>query len=64
MGRLFDREKQYEKAIAAFEKSIRINGGDLNTEKSFVGLLDKIDPPRAKPENDRLKHLFSFYGGR
>jgi tetratricopeptide (TPR) repeat protein len=61
MGRLFDRERAYEKAIAAYEKSLQINSGDLNTQKRFVELLYRTDPHRAKSENEELKILSSFY---
>jgi len=63
MGRLFDREKQSEKAIAAFEKSLRINSGDLNTQKRFVDLLDRVDPRRGKGEREKLQCLSLFYEG-
>ena len=63
MGRLWDRERNYEKAIAAYEKSLQINSGDLNTQKRLVEILKRIDPPRASVEREKLKYLSSFYEG-
>jgi tetratricopeptide (TPR) repeat protein len=63
MGRLFDRERQYEKAIAAYEKSLQINSGDFNTQTKFSELLHRIDPERASVERQKVLHLFSFYDG-
>jgi 4-amino-4-deoxy-L-arabinose transferase-like glycosyltransferase len=63
MGRLFDRERDYEKAIAAYEKSLQINSGDLNAQKRFVELLDRVDPPRGHLERETLSYLSSFYEG-
>jgi len=61
MASIFDRDRQYEKAIGAYETSLQINSGDLNTQKRFVELLDRIDLSRAKVQRDKLKHLSSFY---
>jgi hypothetical protein len=63
MGRLFDRERAYEKAIAAYEKSLQINSGDLNTQRRFVELITRIDPASGESERLRLKQLLSFYLG-
>ena len=63
MGRLWDREREYEKAIAAYEKSLHINSGDLNTQKRFVEILDRVDALRAMGEKEKLKYLSSFYDG-
>jgi tetratricopeptide (TPR) repeat protein len=60
LGRLLDRERDYKKAVAAYEKSLHINSGDLNTRKRDVELLDRIDPARANVEKERLKYISAF----
>jgi tetratricopeptide (TPR) repeat protein len=61
MGRLFETERQYDKAITAYEKSLQINSGDLNAQKRYLELLDRIDPSRTLTERQKLKHLSCFY---
>ncbi|MFH1349980.1 MAG: glycosyltransferase family 39 protein [Pseudomonadota bacterium] len=52
-----------KKAIRAYEKSLDINAGRINTRKKLVRSYWKVDKQKALEEADKLQYFQSFYEG-
>lgn len=60
-GDLMIRQKEVEKAIAAYERSLAINSGQRAPRMKLVRIFKLLDPPRAIEEEKALSYINSFY---
>ncbi|MBW1893997.1 MAG: tetratricopeptide repeat protein [Deltaproteobacteria bacterium] len=60
-GDIMMQQKQIEKAVEAYEKSLEINSGHRRTRKKLIKTLLKTDKKRATEEYKKLKYISSFY---
>jgi hypothetical protein len=54
---------QTSEAVAAYERSLAINSGQIRPRRKLVEILSKIDIERASQESKVLNHISSFYKG-
>jgi hypothetical protein len=60
-GDVYVIEKQVEKAISAYQKSLDINSGIRETRKRLIQLYLKTDKKKASEEYKKLQYISSFY---
>jgi len=61
LGDIMVGQRQIEKAIAAYEKSLHINSGQRRTRSKLAELYSRTDKQKASEEYDKLKYISSFY---
>ena len=57
------KQKQIDQAIAAYEKSLKINSGQIKVRMKLIRLYEGRNPQKAKMEKAYLLYIESFYKG-
>jgi len=55
------QQKQVEKAVEAYEKSLEINSGQKKVLLKLLLIYGKTDEQKAEQTHDKLKYVASFY---
>jgi 4-amino-4-deoxy-L-arabinose transferase-like glycosyltransferase len=61
LGDFFNARKDPDAAIAAYEKSLSINFGQILPRKKLIDLYKVKDPQKAQEELQTLRYIESFY---
>jgi len=54
-------QRQTEKAIRAYERSLEINSGQRIPRMKLINIYKAIDTEKALQEEEKLKYISSFY---
>ena len=60
-GDIMMEQKQVEKAVEAYEKSLEINSGQKKVLLKLLLIYGKTDEQKAEQTHDKLKYVASFY---
>ncbi len=63
LGDSLAKQKQNDKAIAAYEKSLQINSGLIQVRMKLINLCEERNPQKAQEEKAYLAYIQSFYKG-
>ena len=63
LGDSLAKKKQNEKAIAAYDKSLQINSGQIHVRMKLINLYEGKNPQKAQEEKAHLAYIKSFYKG-
>jgi len=61
LGDLMIYQRQTEKAIRAYERSLEINSGQRIPRMKLINIYKAIDTEKALQEEEKLKYISSFY---
>jgi predicted negative regulator of RcsB-dependent stress response len=61
LGDFFADKKNPDAAIAAYEKSLSINSGQILPRKKLIDLYRAKDPQKTQEELQTLRYIESFY---
>ena len=61
LGDLLSLQGQPIKAVAAYERAVTINSGDLAARSRLVNVLQSTDSERAQREREGMRDIASFY---
>jgi len=60
-GDFFAIQRQIQKAISAYERSLEINSGGIKVRQKLIRIYRKTDKKRALQEYKKLQYIASFY---
>jgi 4-amino-4-deoxy-L-arabinose transferase-like glycosyltransferase len=60
-GDILAAEKLTERAITAYKKSLEINSGQIAVRQKLISLLRKINSDEVPEQEEKLRHVLSFY---
>jgi 4-amino-4-deoxy-L-arabinose transferase-like glycosyltransferase len=61
IGDIIMNQREVEKAIMAYDKSLEVNSGELRVRRKLINLLKSADKKRAFKESEKLNYIASFY---
>jgi len=60
-GDIMAKERQYDKAVTAYERALDINSGMRLTRRKLIDVLLKVDRGKVQEQYEKLIYINSFY---